>query len=169
MGLNPDTLTDTVSFVEFVVPPPGLTASQFPPDEVETPMEYASDEIVLVIARPWLPGGLESCWNEKLNDGGFAESIGAAGVTFSVTGTLIGLFFAWLAVTLTLPLYVPAPSPARTTESMETVSIDGVEPPPETFSQFPPEVVEAEALTLTTDPLLLMVVVLEAGSEPLIW
>jgi hypothetical protein len=71
---------------------------------------------------------------------GFTVSSGCA-LTVSVTGTVRGLLEAWDEEMVTVPLYVPAASPAVATD---TFTVAGVVPPPETESQFPPlEVLDA--------------------------
>jgi hypothetical protein len=54
-----------------------------------------------------------------------ALTVGTGAVTFKVTGTVTGLLVALAAVTVTLPVYVPAARPVGFTE---TLTLPGVVP-----------------------------------------
>ena len=73
-------------------------------------------------------------------------------VTVSATATVWGLLPAPAAATVTVPLCVPAANPPGFTE---TLRLPGVVPlRGETLSQFPPELVDAEAVNESAPPLL---------------
>ncbi len=164
---SPDAAAETTT-VEAVEPLLGLTESQLPPELVET--EVFNDNAEPLVVTFTFCGATEPPFAElNVNELGFSASAGfvtgGGAVTCSVMPTLCGLLDAPLAVTITVPIYVPVASPVG---SAETVTSRGVVPPEgRAESQLPPEAVDTLVVKLVAAPLLVTWNVCCGGAIPL--
>lgn len=132
-----------------VVPLPGATVSQLPPEVVPATAVKLRAAPLLETLKLCGAGFEPPVWKAKVREGSDVSSVGAA-LTVKVTGMVCPLLEACAEVKVMMPLYTPAVSPAVFTD---TVKVAGVFAPlGATESQLPPEVVLAAAVKAMLAP-----------------
>jgi hypothetical protein len=147
---SPVVFTDTTSVLG-AVPEVGVTLSQLPPDVVDALADHVSVPPPAFVNETFCAAGLAPpAVPLKVSVAGVKAIAGPGGFTLSVTATVCGVLVAPGAVTVIVPLYVPAAKPEMFTAAATVLG--AVPEVGETLSQLPPEVVEAAAVQVIVPP-----------------